>query len=120
MEHPVCRLDDIPPGRGWPARVAGVRIAVFRHGEDVFAVSNTCLHNEYPIDDGAIEDGCVVCPWHGWRFELATGDHIVGGDGPDALFPRFNRPGLASYPARVERGMVLVRVEPAEAGPGER
>jgi nitrite reductase (NADH) small subunit len=98
----VCRRQDIPADRGWPVQVGGESIAVFRVGHDVFAVANQCRHVGNPIDDGFVAGGCVTCPWHGWRYDLRTGEHLT-------LFGR--RAGLRTYPVRIDGDDVLVDVE---------
>jgi len=64
----------IPDGR---ARVVtapgGERIAVFRHGDRVTAMSNVCAHQGGPLGEGKIIDGCVTCPWHGWQYRAEDG-----------------------------------------------
>jgi nitrite reductase (NADH) small subunit len=98
----VCRLDDVPADRGWPVRVGDASIAIFRLEGGVVAVENVCRHVGNPIDDGFVEDGCVTCPWHGWRYDLRTGNHLT-------LFG--HRRGLRTYRVRVDGGDVLVEVE---------
>ncbi|MDQ6784055.1 MAG: Rieske (2Fe-2S) protein [Actinomycetota bacterium] len=97
--HDVCGVSDIPPDRGWPVTVEGQPVAVYRVRRKLFALSNVCLHIGSPIDDGHVAHGCVTCPWHGWRYELASGDLLttVG-----------HRPGLTTYPVREAGGRVLV------------
>ena len=41
--------------------------------EEVRVLDNTCLHVGGPLADGLVEGGCVVCPWHGWTYDLSTG-----------------------------------------------
>lgn len=98
----VCRRDEVPPGRGWPAHVGDRNIAVFDLGSELVAVDNVCLHVGNPIDDGFVSGGCVTCPWHGWRYDLRTGEHVT-------TFGR--RPGLRTYRVREEEGRVLIEVE---------
>jgi nitrite reductase (NADH) small subunit len=97
----VCRRDDVPADRGWPVRVGAASIAIFRAGGRLVAVDNVCRHVGNPIDDGFVQDDCVTCPWHGWRYDLQTGDHLT-------MFGR--RHGLRTYPVRVEGDDVLVDV----------
>jgi nitrite reductase/ring-hydroxylating ferredoxin subunit len=103
----VCRVNDIPPGRGWPVRVAHLRLAVFADKGEIYVLDNLCLHALATIDDGSIDDGCVVCPWHGWRFDLASGDHLT-------MFG--SRPGLRRYASTVEDGWVMVDPEVSTGG----
>lgn len=65
---------DIPHDR---ARVVctprGERIAVFRSGDQVSAVTNVCAHQGGPLGEGKVIDGCVTCPWHGWQYRAQDG-----------------------------------------------
>lgn len=99
--HTAAKRADLPEGRGWPVRLAGRPVALFAVGEDIFALDNMCLHVGSPIDDGAVLEGCVSCPWHGWLYDLRSGDLLIM-DGW--------RPGLRTYPTRVEGDDVLVEV----------
>jgi len=98
----VCRRQDVPSDRGWPVRIGDAYIAVFAVDGEIRAVENRCLHVGNPLDDGAVSEGCVTCPWHGWRYDLRTGEHLT-------MFGR--RRGLKTYPVRVEDDQVLVLVE---------
>jgi nitrite reductase (NADH) small subunit len=65
-------------------------------------VDNVCLHLDNPLDDGFVSDGCVTCPWHGWRYDLRTGEHLT-------MFGR--RKGLRTYPVRADGDTVLIDVD---------
>ncbi len=69
----VCRLDEIKEGRGVSREAAGLRVAVFRIGGGVVALSGRCPHANGPLGLGWIAEGEVVCPLHQWRFRLADG-----------------------------------------------
>jgi nitrite reductase/ring-hydroxylating ferredoxin subunit len=99
----VCKRSDIPADRGWPVRAGRESIAIFALDGDLVAVENTCRHVGNPIDDGPVEDGCVSCPWHGWRYDLRTGEHLT-------MFGR--RRGLRTFAVRTEGDDVLVEVPP--------
>ena len=55
------------------AAPCGERIAVFRDGDAIGALSNLCAHQNGPLGEGRIIDGCVTCPWHGYQYRLADG-----------------------------------------------
>ena len=75
-------------------------IALFKLDENVYALSNICPHQQTKlIYDGIIEDGCVVCPVHGWMFNLHTGKKKSGSR------------GLDTYPVRVIKEEVFVKVK---------
>lgn len=113
----VCGALDIPDGC---ARVVapegGERIAVFRRGAEVFALSNVCRHQGGPLGEGRIVDGCVVCPWHGFQYRPEDGrspppftekvstyrTRII--DGTVFVHPDASEPGAATAPSRIEVG----------------
>jgi nitrite reductase (NADH) small subunit len=69
----VGRLDDFPLDAGRMVEVDGRSVAVFRLADGVFAIDNLCLHRAGPLCDGAVEDGVVTCPWHGWSYAIRSG-----------------------------------------------
>jgi len=65
---------DIPDGRAVTVSSrGGERIAVFRDGLKVAALSSVCRHQNGPLGEGHVSGGCVVCPWHGWEYRLEDG-----------------------------------------------
>ena len=70
----VGRWDAIADGRAVVVRIAGdERAAVFRSGNTLSAVSNACAHQNGPLGEGRIVDGCITCPWHGFQYRPADG-----------------------------------------------
>ena len=55
------------------ARVGGHTVALFSHGERIYAVDNRCPHMGFPLDRGSVKDCILTCHWHHARFDLATG-----------------------------------------------
>jgi len=53
--------------------VSGVAVAVFRVGDELFALHDMCTHATAKLSDGFVEDGCVECPLHQGTFDLRTG-----------------------------------------------
>jgi serine/threonine protein kinase len=53
--------------------VGGHRVALFSHGERIYAVDNRCPHMGFPLDRGSVKDCILTCHWHHARFDLATG-----------------------------------------------
>jgi nitrite reductase/ring-hydroxylating ferredoxin subunit/DMSO/TMAO reductase YedYZ heme-binding membrane subunit len=83
----------------------GERIAVFRDGAQIGAVSNLCAHQNGPIGEGRIIDGCVTCPWHGYQYRLDDG----------CAPPPFTEK-VATYRVRLMRG--VLEVDPRPQPPG--
>ncbi|MBA3439941.1 MAG: non-heme iron oxygenase ferredoxin subunit [Pyrinomonadaceae bacterium] len=70
----VCRVEDLPPGRGATVELAGgEEIAIFNVNGEFFAIENFCPHRGAPLADGDICGHEVECSRHGWRFSLRTG-----------------------------------------------
>lgn len=67
-------VSDIEPGRARVVCLRGSeRVAVFRHGRTLSAVSNVCAHQGGPLGEGRIVDGCITCPWHGYQYRPESG-----------------------------------------------
>jgi nitrite reductase (NADH) small subunit len=73
---PVGRIADFTAGQGRMVDVSGRHVAVFRLGDQLYALDNMCLHRGGPLCDGDIDNGVVTCPWHGWSYEIKTGTMV--------------------------------------------
>lgn len=71
-------LDEFPDGRGTPVELGGRRVAVFRTGDQVFAIEDRCSHRGFPLNDGVLEGGGVRCRTHGACFDLTSGAVLRG------------------------------------------
>lgn len=91
--------DEIPDGRAHiVAPAGGERIAVFRDGRILSAVSNLCAHQNGPIGEGRVVDGCITCPWHGYEYRVEDG----------CAPPPFTEK-LATYRLRLRDGLLEVQ-----------
>jgi len=100
---PVCPLQDLAPGEA--TRVDGsVPIAVFNVDGDLYAIDDTCTHQDASLADGWVEGCFVECPLHSSQFDLRTG----GPHAPPATNP------VRTHDIRIRDGYVYV-VESAEA-----
>lgn len=75
--HLVCRLDEIPQGGVLVQVVGGENVILSRQGAVVSCFQNACAHLGMEIDGGEVEDGIITCPWHGFRYDLATGECLT-------------------------------------------
>lgn len=109
----VCAVHEISEGRAKMACIGGERVAIFRRGDSLSAVSNLCQHQNGPLGEGKIVDGCIVCPWHGYQYlpesgtspppfteKIATYDVAVR-DGMVFVNPQAYAPGTFRPPARI-------------------
>ena len=97
----IGALDDIPRLGSRVVRTPRGNIAVFRtESDEVFALDDRCPHKGGPLSDGIVHGHAVTCPLHAWVFSLETG--MAQGADTGAV---------ATYPARVEAGRVLIDAE---------
>ena len=87
------------------AAPGGERIAVFRDGDEIGALTNLCAHQNGPLGEGRIIDGCVTCPWHGYQYRLSDG----------CAPPPFTEK-LETFRLRLRDGMVEVDPRPLPPG----
>lgn len=96
----ITRCENIPAREGRAVRVADCEIAIFNLGDRFFATDNRCPHRGGPLCDGIVTGSSVVCPLHAWKVDLESG--------------RVERPAterapcVATYPVRVEDGIVIL------------
>lgn len=74
MKVPLIEFDSLPRDQGVRVTIGDQRIAMFRVGEDVFAIGDRCSHAEASLAEGEIWDLAVECPRHGSEFDLRTGE----------------------------------------------
>ncbi len=57
------------------------QILLLLDGGRIFACNNRCPHEGYPLSEGTLGAACTLtCNWHNWKFDLASGETLVGGD----------------------------------------
>jgi len=64
----VCDVSDIYEGRAKMFCLNKERIAVYKTSGKLFAVNNVCKHQNGPLGEGKVIDGCITCPWHGYQY----------------------------------------------------
>lgn len=70
----AAKVADIPPEAGLAVVLpSGERAALFRYGDRISALSNACAHQNGPLGEGRVIDGCVTCPWHGFQYRPEDG-----------------------------------------------
>jgi len=101
----VCSVDEIPGGRALTFCLSGERVAVFKYDGKVSALSGVCQHQNGPLGEGRVLDGCVTCPWHGYQYDPASGSS-----------PAPFTEKVPTFQVRVEGVRVLVDPVPLPAG----
>jgi len=101
----VCAVDAVTPSRPVGVTIGGERVAVVRNGDAISAISAVCRHQNGPLDEGRVIDGCLTCPWHGYQYLPETG----------ASPPPFTET-LPTFDVRVQGGRIHVHPRPHVPG----
>ena len=96
---PVAPVSELPPGTRKVVDVDDVQILVFNVGGEYLAIEDVCTHDYSSFDDGELDGEEIVCPRHGARFNVRTGEALCA--------PAYEP--VAVFPVRVENDVVLVR-----------
>jgi nitrite reductase (NADH) small subunit len=96
----VAAVDDFPPGQHDELVVGERIVALFRVEGQFYALDGICPHQGGPLGKGEVRDCIVTCPWHGWQFDLRSGQHQAN-------------PSLRhqAFPVRVEGNDVFVDLD---------
>jgi nitrite reductase/ring-hydroxylating ferredoxin subunit/DMSO/TMAO reductase YedYZ heme-binding membrane subunit len=117
----VCKVERIAEKCAAIVSLSGERVAVFRYDGKVSAISNVCQHQNGPLGEGRIIDGCVTCPWHGYQYRPESGTapppfkekiptfRVKVVEGSVFVHPRPNPPGSRVEPAQIESVQVKLR-----------
>lgn len=70
---PVARRADVPPGTVRQVRAGERWYALANVAGALYALDNNCPHNGGPLGQGCLDGRELACPWHGWRWDVATG-----------------------------------------------
>lgn len=101
----ACRIEEIPEKRACIRTISGERVAIFKYDGRISAVSNVCQHQNGPLGEGRIIEGCITCPWHGFQYLPETG----------ASPPPFSEK-IPTFNVKIREGRVFVHKKPNKAG----
>jgi 3-phenylpropionate/trans-cinnamate dioxygenase ferredoxin subunit len=96
----VAKLGDIPLGEARVVTAAGKRLAVCNVDGQVYAIDDTCTHDDGPLGSGALDGHAIECPRHGAKFDVRDG-HVLQ---MPAAFP------VRSYPARIVNDEIQIDI----------
>lgn len=85
--HQLCPADTFGEGDGKPFHVDGTHLAVFKYQDKFYAVDNRCPHMGYPMSEGSVRDGVLICHWHHWEFDLKSGGCFLASGDDLKAFP---------------------------------
>ena len=98
MEVRAVSLAELPVGGCTLHELNGTRMVLVRAGERVYACAATCTHQGGPLHEGKLSGARLTCPWHGWMFDVRTGQCLLPARGTS----------IATYPVRVDSEAVWV------------
>jgi nitrite reductase (NADH) small subunit len=96
----IAGIDDCPPGQGMECVVEGRIVALFNVEGAYYAIDGVCAHQGGPLAKGRLEGWIVACPWHGWPFDVRSGQYAPN----PAISQR-------SYSVRLEGENVMIDME---------
>lgn len=95
----VAAVDEIAPGSARTVEVDGKWVAVFNLGGEFYAIEDVCTHDGGDLATGEIEGEAIICPRHGARFSIRTGEVLAA--------PAYE--DVSAFPVRVQDGRVQVK-----------
>lgn len=93
----VAEVSEMKPGECKVVQADGKEIALFNVEGTVCALDNTCLHRGGPLGEGELDGDVVTCPWHGWQYNVRTGEKCSD-----------RSQKVARYETKVEGGQIMV------------
>ncbi|MBV9959496.1 MAG: Rieske 2Fe-2S domain-containing protein [Acidobacteria bacterium] len=96
----VGKVADVPEGRGATVELAsGAELALYHIEGKFYAIENFCPHKGAPLADGNLCGHTIECDWHGWRFDVRTGQCLTTTSGD-----------VEAYEVVVEDGLIKIVV----------
>ena len=100
----VITTEVLKEGQGNTFNIEGHNVAVFRVDGQLYAIDDSCTHEDGPLGEGALDGSTVACPYHDWRFDLKTGACLTDPDRPVACFVVKEHDGFVWVGARTSEG----------------
>lgn len=91
--------NEIKDGQMKGIHVKGHTILLVRKGDEVYGLHNFCPHMGCSLERGILRENLVMCPCHGWKFDIRNGQYTEN----SAI-------KLATYPCKIENGRIYVKV----------
>lgn len=95
----VADQAEIPTGQRKIVKIMGLSVGIFHHNSGWYAVRNQCLHAGGPVAEGPLRGETLVCPWHGYQYDLSSGQLLSD---PSAR--------LEMYPVELQDNKVFINL----------
>lgn len=104
---PLAATGDVPAGRSRLFVIENRKIALHHTANGFFATDNTCPHRGGPLSEGDLIGDEIICPWHFWGFDVATGQCM----GQPSI-------RIRTHELRVDGEQIMIRLSPIEENVG--
>ena len=98
---PVCPTEELPNGERLFLEVDDLSIVLLNYEGQYYAIADLCTHDDGPLGEGEVEDHAIICPRHGARFDIRTGEVLA--------LPAIK--DVPVFPTRVVDGMIEIGFE---------
>ena len=98
---PAFEKETLAEGSMRRVMLEGNELVVIRMNDTFYALEDRCSHEDFPLSEGWIDDGCIFCSMHGAKFDIPTGEYKSP--------PAFEN--VRSYPVRIQDGRVEIDLE---------
>jgi len=75
--YSICAVDELSPRERLFIKLGETPVVVFNIAGEFFAIADTCTHDQGPLGEGEVEDYEIICPRHGARFDIRTGEVLT-------------------------------------------
>ena len=96
--YQVLPIEDLPKGERIFIELDGEPIVIFNIAGDIYAIGDRCTHDDGPLGEGELENHTIICPRHGAKFDVQTGEALT----LPAIEP------TTSFPIQVVDGMIEI------------
>ena len=96
----AASIEEVEHGQLKLVELNGTRVVLTRVGDQVYAFGDVCAHKGGPLSEGKLSGTRLACPWHGWIYDLRTGQCTFPGRGAS----------VPSYPARIDADEIWVEL----------
>lgn len=95
----VASISDVPDGKIKKVVVNGKEYALYNVSGNIYASTTVCPHQGGPLDEGELDGNNVVCPWHGWTFDVINGQSAMS-----------SRVKIPVYETKIEQGNIYLNI----------
>ena len=95
----VGLVSEIKENKPAHVEIDGTKIVIFKLDNEFYAIENVCTHDGGELMGGCVENDVIICPRHGARFSIKTGEALSA--------PAYEP--VATFPLRVENNILQVR-----------